>query len=133
MSNIDWSQLITKSMKEAAAAAQALTAAKLELASRNNAAAAQITRIQDRIETLSYGIEFGEATDNETAESKALTANLTAWKRYKYELGKVTALPGWHQYPAWPIAPAVMEIAATPMAAPDQSPAATAVGIGASE
>lgn len=127
MSNIDWSQLITKAMKEAAADAQALADAKAQLASRNGTAAAQITRIQDRIETLSYGIEFGEATDDEIAESKALTTSLTAWKRYKYELGKVTALPGWYQTPAWPSAPAVMDIPAAPMVALDQAPIAPEV------
>lgn len=115
MTNIDWSQLITKAMKDAASDAQALSSAKTQLASRNATAATQITRIQDRIETLSYGIEFGEATDEEIAESKALTGSLTAWKRYKYDLGKVTTLPGWHHAPAWPTAPATPDIVASPM------------------
>ncbi|MBP0948961.1 phage tail protein [Pseudomonas alliivorans] len=115
MSNIDWSQLITKDMKASAAAAEALSAAKQELVRRNSLAMAQIARIQDRIETLGYGIDIGEATQDEIAEQADLTVNLNAWKAYKYALGKVTALPGWFKIPAWPTAPATPEIAASPM------------------
>lgn len=115
MSNIDWSQLITKAMKEAAAAERALAAAKIELSARNASAAAQITRIQDRVETLGYGVEFGEATDEDVAELAALNISLTAWKKYKFDLGKVTVRPGWYQNPAWPTVPAIPDIAADPM------------------
>lgn len=111
---IDWSQLITKEMKNAQADAQALTAAKVELTSRNALAASQIKRIQDRVETLGYGIEAGEATPEEKAEADSLAATLSAWKSYKYQLGKVTAQATWHQAPAWPGQPNIPEIAASP-------------------
>lgn len=115
MSNIDWSQLITKKMKQAELAARALAAAKADLTQRNSLAAEQIKRIQDRIDTLGYGIEIGEATEEEEAESLALASVLKAWKAYKFALGKVTAQPTWYQAPVWPDAPAIPEIAAAPM------------------
>ncbi|MCF5550302.1 phage tail protein [Pseudomonas syringae pv. syringae] len=115
MSNIDWSQLITKKMKQAELAARALAAAKSDLTQRNSLAAEQIKRIQDRIDTLGYGIEIGEATEEEEAEASALASVLKAWKAYKFALGKVTAQPTWYQAPVWPVAPAIPEIAAAPM------------------
>ncbi|MGG5223541.1 phage tail protein [Pseudomonas syringae pv. coryli] len=115
MSNIDWSQLITKEMKDAATEARSLAKAKSDLLERSSAAAQQIARIQDRIETLGYGIEAGEATEEEETEAAALAPVLKAWKAYKFALGKVTAQPTWHQAPVWPVAPAIPEIAAAPM------------------
>ncbi|MDU8542888.1 phage tail protein [Pseudomonas syringae group sp. J248-6] len=115
MSNIDWSQLITKEMKDAAQAARDLALAKIDLAARNSTAVAQIVRIQDRIETLGYGIEAGDASEEEEEEASALAPILKAWKAYKFALGKVTAQPTWYQAPVWPVAPAVPEIAAAPM------------------
>ncbi|RMQ54865.1 hypothetical protein ALQ02_01399, partial [Pseudomonas savastanoi pv. phaseolicola] len=112
---IDWSQLITKKMKDAEQAARELALAKADLAARNSAAAFQIARIQDRIETLGYGIEAGDATEEEEEEAEALAPVLKAWKAYKFALGKVTAQPTWHQAPVWPVAPAIPEIAAAPM------------------
>ncbi|EPM91481.1 tail fiber assembly domain-containing protein, partial [Pseudomonas syringae pv. actinidiae ICMP 19070] len=75
----------------------------------------QIARIQDRIETLGYGIEAGDTTEEEETEAAALAPVLKAWKAYKFALGKVTAQPTWHQAPVWPVAPAIPEIAAAPM------------------
>ncbi|WP_434672152.1 phage tail protein [Pseudomonas sp. R1-15] len=115
MMNIDWSQLITKAMKDAAAAAAQLAAAKLDLAGRNSRAAEQIARIQDRIDTIGFGIEIGEATPEEEAEQAALLLNLKAWKTYKYALGKVTVQPTWYQAPVWPVEPPTPEIIAAPM------------------
>ena len=115
MSNIDWSQLITKEMKDAATEARTLAKAKSDLLERSSAAAQQIARIQDRIETLGYGIEAGDATEEEETEAAALAPVLKAWKAYKFALGKVTAQPTWHQAPVWPVAPAIPEIAAAPM------------------
>ncbi|WP_346399982.1 phage tail protein [Pseudomonas syringae] len=115
MGNIDWTKLITKEMKDAAAAAQILAEAKSALNSKNSAAAFQIARIQDRIETLGYGIEAGDATEEEETEAAALAPVLKAWKAYKFALGKVTAQPTWHRAPVWPVAPAIPEIAAAPM------------------
>lgn len=118
--NIDWSKLITKQMKDAAAAALALSAAKAELAVRNAAAAAQIARIQDRIDTLGYGVDAGEATAEDEAELSALTISSKAWKAYKFALGKVATQATWPTAPIWPPAPAIPDIAADPAAlAPD--------------
>lgn len=112
---IDWTRLITKEMKDAAVLAAQLATRKSELAERNARAASQISRIQDRIDTLGYGIEIGEATSEEEAEQAALAAPLKAWKTYKYALGKVTAQPGWFESPVWPVEPPVPEIVASPM------------------
>ncbi|MBB4055206.1 hypothetical protein FHY08_001138 [Pseudomonas koreensis] len=88
--NIDWTQLITKAMKDAAIQAAELATAKGLLASRNAQAIAQISRIQDRIDTINFGIDIGEAAAEDEAEQAALTLNLKAWKSYKFALGKVT-------------------------------------------
>ncbi|MBV4552260.1 phage tail protein [Pseudomonas sp. SWRI102] len=114
MSNIDWSQLITKQKKDEAASALRFAETKVVLAQKNAGAVSQIARIQDRIDTLGYGIEVGEATPEEEAEQVALAAPLKAWKLYKYALGKVTAQAGWFESPVWPVEPATPEIAATP-------------------
>ena len=113
--SIDWTQLITKAMKDAVAAAAQLAEAKAELAARNNKAVTQIARIQDRIDTIGFGTEIGEATPEEEAEQAALLINLKAWKTYKYALGKVTVQPTWYQAPVWPAEPPVPEIIAAPM------------------
>ncbi|MCE0464917.1 phage tail protein [Pseudomonas uvaldensis] len=104
-------------MKESALLDQQFKEVKTELAEKNVAAMAQITRIQDRIDTLGYGIEIGEATPEEEAEQVALAAPLKAWKTYKYALGKVTSQPGWFEFPVWPTEPPVPDIAAAPMLA----------------
>ncbi|KPC56107.1 Tail fiber assembly domain-containing protein [Pseudomonas amygdali pv. morsprunorum] len=115
MSNIDWSQLITKEMKDAIITARELEIAKIDLTARNSAAALQISRIQDRIETLGYGIEIGEATAKDEAEAAALAPILKAWKAYKFALGKVTSQSTWHKAPVWPAAPPIPDITAAPM------------------
>ena len=114
MSNIDWSQLITKAMKDAAAQAAQLAAAKAELSGRNFKALAQIARIQERIDTIGFGIEVGEATEEDETEQAALLINLKAWKTYKFALGKVTAQSTWYAAPVWPIEPVVPVIVADP-------------------
>ena len=113
---IDWSQLVTKSMKDAALAAVTLASSKSELALRNNMATVQIARIQDRVDTLGYGIETGEATEEDEAEQAALLLNLKAWKTYKFALGKVTVQPTWYAAPVWPVEPVVPVIVADPQA-----------------
>ncbi|SOQ11793.1 phage tail protein [Pseudomonas syringae group genomosp. 3] len=115
MSNIDWSQLITKAMKDAAAAALHLSEMKAELATRNTSAALQITRIKDRIDTIGYGIESGEADEADEVEMAALALVLPKWKSYKFSLGKVTAQASWPSAPKWPVAPPIPEISASPM------------------
>lgn len=112
---IDWSRLITKEMKAAAMLTGQLAAMKSELAERNTRAATQISRIQDRIDTIGFGIDIGEATPKDEAEQAALAAPLKAWKAYKYALGKVTTRPGWFESPVWPEEPPIPEIVASPM------------------
>lgn len=116
MSNIDWSMLITKAMKDESAAQQLLTETKVELNARNNEAALHIARIQDRLDTLSFAIEIGEVTEEEVAEHASLTSLLLPWKKYKYALGKVVSLPIWPTAPAWPVKPPIPVIAAMPTA-----------------
>ncbi len=91
-----------------------MASAAAELAARNSSAAVLIARIQDRVETLSYGIDAGEATEEDEAEQSTLSLNLKAWKGYKFALGKVTAQATWPAAPVWPPKPAVPEIAADP-------------------
>jgi CelD/BcsL family acetyltransferase involved in cellulose biosynthesis len=112
--NIDWSQLITKDMKDTTAQAAQLVAAKAELSARNIKALAQIARIQERIDTIGFGIELGEATEEDEAEQATLLINLKAWKTYKFALGKVTVQPTWYAAPAWPVEPVVPVIVADP-------------------
>jgi hypothetical protein len=113
---IDWSQLVTAQMKAATAAAAQLTQMKAVLASKNASANAQILRIQDRVDTLGYGIDAGEATEADETEQAALLVSLKAWKAYKFALGKVTSQAAWPTQPAWPGEPAVPDIEASPMA-----------------
>lgn len=118
--NIDWTQLITKAMKDAAAKAVQLAAAKAELTAKNTKALAQIARIQERIDTIGFGIEIGEATAEDEAEQAALLTNIKAWKSYKFALGKVTVQLTWYAAPIWPVEPVVPVIIADPEArAPD--------------
>jgi CelD/BcsL family acetyltransferase involved in cellulose biosynthesis len=112
--NIDWSQLITKSMKDATAQAALLANAKSELSTKNAKSVAQIKRIQERVDTLGYGIDAGEATAEDEAEQAALLVNLKAWKAYKFALGKVPVQPTWYAAPIWPLEPAVPVIVADP-------------------
>lgn len=112
--NIDWTQLITQAMKDAAAQAAQLATAKAELSARNIKAVAQIARIQDRIDTLGYGIDAGEATTGDEEEQAALLAILNAWKAYKFALGKVTVQPTWYAAPIWPVEPTAPVIVAAP-------------------
>lgn len=114
--NIDWSQLITKAMKDSAALALHLVAMKAKLADLNAKAVAQVARIQDRVDTLGYGIESGEATEEDEAEQAALLLNLKSWKAYKFALGKVTPKASWPASPEWPVEPVVPVIVADPMA-----------------
>jgi len=104
---IDWSQLITSQMKIDAAAKLQLATVKAELVSRNTKAAYQIARIQDRIDTLGYGIDAGQATEEDEAEQVALMLNIKLWKTYKFALGKVSTKPSWPANPEWPVEPPV--------------------------
>lgn len=112
--NIDWTQLITKEMKQASNLAAQLAQVKSELALKNVKAATQVARIIDRVETLSYGIEAGEASEEDEAEQAALQLSLKAWKGYKFALGKVTGQATWPAAPIWPLEPATPDIPADP-------------------
>lgn len=118
MTNIDWSRMITVEMKAAAAAALHLVEVKSELAVKNASAVTQIARIQDRIDTLGYGIDAGEATEEDEAEQVSLMVSITAWKSYKFALGKVTKQSTWPTAPTWPPEPAVPVIVADPESLP---------------
>lgn len=113
---IDWSLLITREMKVYAALAAHLSEVKADLAAKNAKAVSQIARIQDRIDTIGYGIDSGEATEEDEAEQAALLINLKAWKAYKFALGKVTTKASWPANPEWPVEPVVLVIEANPMA-----------------
>lgn len=93
--NIDWDQLVTKAMREATAAAETLTKAKADIAHHDATAAAQILGIQDRIDTLGYGLDSGKATSEDEAERAELIGVLKAWKAYKFELGNVSKQASW--------------------------------------
>nr|WP_256656966.1 hypothetical protein [Pseudomonas sp. BGI-2] len=82
--------------------------------SQQRLAAAQIARIQERIDTIGFGIDIGEATEEDEAEQAALLVNLKAWKTYKFALGKVTVQPTWYAAPVWPVEPVVPVIVADP-------------------
>ncbi|WP_256577643.1 phage tail protein [Pseudomonas sp. NFIX28] len=118
---MDWTKLITRAEKEAQAAADRLALAKAELSARNATAAAQIDRITDRVETLGYGIDAGEATAEDEAEQATLIVSMKAWKAYKFALGKVTTKEGWYDSPAWPVEPPIPEIVADPMLVADET------------
>jgi len=111
---IDWSQLVTKAMKDAAARTAEMLAAKGALAQRNADAALRITRIEDRIKTLGYGIEADAASEEDEAEQAALLLSVKAWKGYKFALGKVTGQATWPAAPVWPLEPVTPDIPADP-------------------
>lgn len=89
--NIDWTQLITKAMKDQAAATQVLAGVAADAAARRVAADAAIAPLQD-------AVDIGEATDEETAL-------LTAWKKYRVLLNRVSAQAGYPNTIDWPNTP----------------------------
>ena len=92
MSNIDWSQLITKEMKEQAAAAQALAVVIAETARLRALADAAIAPLQD-------AVDIDDATD-------ADVAMLKAWKKYRVALNRLPDQPGYSTTIDWPVIPA---------------------------
>lgn len=90
--NIDWTKLVTKEMKEPAAAAQRLASVVAETATRRAVADTAIGPLQD-------AVDIDDTTDTELAL-------LMGWKKYRIALNR---LPDQAGYPAtinWPIAPA---------------------------
>ncbi len=89
--NIDWSQLITKAMKEEAEAAQLLAGVVAENARRRAIADKAITPLQD-------AVDIDEATEAEVALLKT-------WKKYRVALNRLSEEPGYPIGITWPIAP----------------------------
>lgn len=92
MSNIDWSLLITKEMRDAEAVAAAIEVVKQEISRRRKIADHTIAPLQD-------AVDIGEASEEETLL-------LTTWKRYRIALSKVTEQEGYHVNVIWPEEPA---------------------------
>jgi hypothetical protein len=92
MSNIDWSQMITQAMKDAAAQAAQQAQASTEQARLRSAADYAIAPLQD-------AVDIDEATD-------ADVALLKAWKKYRIALNKIPDQIGYPGEIAWPAIPA---------------------------
>ena len=90
--NIDWSQLITKAMKDAAIAHQILADVLAENAKLRDIADTAIAPLQD-------------AVDIDDA-SEAEIVLLKAWKKYRVALNRLPEQPGYPTTIDWPIAPA---------------------------
>lgn len=71
----------------------------------NQLAANQKSALANRIGVINDAIEFGEATPEEIAELPQRTAQLTLWKKYAVQLGRVTSQAGWHLTIDWPVQP----------------------------
>jgi hypothetical protein len=91
MSNIDWSQLITKGMKEHAAAAQALAVIVAETARLRATSDAAIAPLQD-------AVDIDDATE-------ADVVRLKAWKKYRVALNRLPDQPGYSTTIEWPVIP----------------------------
>lgn len=104
---IDWSKLVTTEMKLELIKEEQLNSQKSILSEYNSKSTKQIARIQDRIETLGYGIESGESDDSDIEEFELLSKSLTEWKSYKFKLGKVTTKESWPLNPEWPEIPEI--------------------------
>ena len=89
---IDWSQLITVEMKDAAAAEQQLSQVQTETALRRAAADSAIAPLQD-------AVDIDEATEAETALLKD-------WKRYRVALNRLPEQSGYPTENDWPAPPA---------------------------
>lgn len=89
---IDWSQMITKEMKEAQAAADLLARVRAETARLRSIADKAIAPLQD-------AVDLGEATPAEEAA-------LLAWKRYRVALNRLPDQPGYPSQITWPVQPA---------------------------
>lgn len=90
--NIDWAQLLTKSMKEQAATTQLLAAVVSENARRRAVADKAIAPLQDAVDI-----------DDATADEVLL---LKAWKKYRVALNRLPDQPGYPATIDWPAAPA---------------------------
>lgn len=89
--NIDWSQLITKAMRDEASAEQNLADVVAENARRRVIADKAIAPLQD-------AVDIDEATEAEVALLKA-------WKKYRVALNRQPDEPGYPGSVTWPAAP----------------------------
>jgi hypothetical protein len=92
MTNIDWSKLITKEMKETQRIIALMGEVTAEQSRRKKIADDAIQPLQDDHDT-------GDA-DN------AGEALLIAWKRYRSALSKIQVQPGYPTAVEWPVPPA---------------------------
>lgn len=90
--NIDWTQLVTQSMKDEAAATQLLAGVVASTAARRLVADTAIAPLQD-------AVDIEESTDAELALLKA-------WKKYRVALNRVPEQAGYPTTIEWPVAPA---------------------------
>ncbi|AIL60947.1 tail fiber assembly protein [Pseudomonas alkylphenolica] len=89
---IDWSQVITREMKEQAATGRLLAAVVTEAAQRRAAADMAIAPLQD-------AVELGRA-------DQAKQDLLRAWKNYRIDLGEIPQQAGYPTEIDWPAPPA---------------------------
>lgn len=92
MSNIDWSKLITKEMKETQRIIALMGEVIADQRRRKKIADDAIQPLQDDHDT-------GDADD-------AGEALLIAWKRYRSALSKIQVQPGYPTAVEWPVPPA---------------------------
>ena len=90
--NIDWSQLITKAMKDAAIAHQILADVLAENAKLRDIADTAIAPLQD-------AVDIDDASEAEVLQLKA-------WKKYRVALNRLPEQPGYPATIDWPVAPA---------------------------
>jgi len=91
MTNIDWSKLITKEMKETQRIIALMGEVTAEQSWRKKIADDAIQPLQDDHDT-------GDADD-------AGEALLIAWKRYRSALSKIQVQPGYPTAVEWPLLP----------------------------
>lgn len=89
--NIDWSQLVTRSMKDQMAAEQLRATIVAQTAAYRAAADTAITPLQ-------YAVDVDEATEEDVALLKL-------WKKYVIALAKLPQQAGYPATIEWPVFP----------------------------
>ena len=105
MNNIDWSQLVTKAMKDAVVLAQYLADAAAALNASTRLATAQISALQSRVDAINDATDGAYVLPEETAELPGRVVPLAAWKKYRVLVGRVSAQTTWPSAPVWPDQP----------------------------
>lgn len=88
---IDWSQVVTRAMKDQAAADQRLAEVVADSAARRAVADSAIAPLQD-------AVDLDDATDAEVAALKE-------WKKYRVALSRVTEQADYPNTIVWPVTP----------------------------